>query len=69
MIDLDKNTFEVYEGFNNNPITYNERFYYLQDEGYRASSGDIYYPVRFVISFDLDNLPSEEEFLSNFNEE
>ena len=61
VIDLDKNTFEVYEGFNTSPLLESERFYSPNDE-------NGYYPVKHVISFDLNSLPSEENFLSCFDE-
>lgn len=60
VVDLDKNTFEVYEGFNKTPLSEDERFY--------SSNVDDneYYPVKHVISFDLDSLPTEREFLDSF---
>lgn len=62
VIDLDKNTFEVYEGFNKSPLSEYERFY-----SNKCENG--YYPVKHVISFSLNSLPSEEKFLSCFDEE
>lgn len=59
VVDLDNNTFEVYEGFNKEPLSENERFYGLADE-------DGYYPVKHVITFDINSLPNEKEFLSHF---
>ena len=69
VVDLDKNTFEVYEGFNQQPLDENERFYGLNyDPEHRTEK---YYPVKHVITFSLDCLPTEEEFLNTFknNEE
>jgi len=57
VIDLDKNTFEVYEGFNQTPLEPSERFY--GDGG--AKNG--YYPIRHVKTFSLSELPTEEQFL------
>ena len=58
VIDFDKDTFEVYQGFNETPLEESERFY-------RAGQADDngMYPVKIVESFDLSNLPSMKEFL------
>lgn len=59
VIDLDKNTFEVYEGFNKRPIENTERFY-------KPKSDDTeYYPIRLMKSYDLNNLPTAEMFLAD----
>lgn len=55
VIDLDKNTFEVYTGFNYSPLTENDRFYPLQKDNIHFE--DQYYPVKHLITFTLDNLP------------
>ena len=62
VIDLDNNLFEVYKGFNKTPLTGKDRFFYLQKED------DEYKPVKLVVSFPLDNLPTKEEFIK-FDEE
>lgn len=63
VVDLDKNTFEVYEGFNKTPLAESERFY-------KAEQGKMeYYPVKHVISHNLNALPLEDEFLSFFKTE
>ena len=61
VIDLDKNTFEVYQGFNHNPLPEGERFADLPKDG-------DYYPVRLLTSYSLDNLPTEEQFLKDNTE-
>lgn len=64
VIDLDKNTLEIFKGFNNDPLDPSERFYF--DGAFETSRSDPetrYYPVRQVQEFDLDNLPSESVFL------
>ena len=56
VIDFDEETFEVYEGFNKEPLSENERFY----------TGEVvekYHPVRFKKSYSIWDLPSEELFL------
>lgn len=60
VIDLDNNKFEVYTGFNKSPLELNERFYSLQKDG------SDYYPIKLVAYFDIDNLPSKEEFVGTF---
>lgn len=58
VIDFDKNTFEVYEGFNKKPLLESDRFY-----NYPVDDDSEYFPVKLLACFDMDNLPSEEEFL------
>lgn len=57
VIDLDKNVFEIYEGFNKSPLDEDERFYD------KICNEQAYKPVRFLTSYPLDNLPTPEEFL------
>lgn len=59
VIDFDKNTFEVYQGFNETPLDKSERFY---TAGQKEDENGMY-PVKLFKSFDLSALPSEEEFL------
>jgi len=69
VIDLDKNLFEVYEGANETPLNETERFYSIQEQQNPITVHDkTYYPIKQVISFDLDDLPTEEEFLENFED-
>ena len=75
VIDLDKNTFEVYEGFNKEPLQDNERFSMLEKhkesielDGQKIiESKQNYYPVKFAKSFELDNLPPVSDFLAFFD--
>jgi hypothetical protein len=62
VIDLDKNLFEVYEGFNKNELNENDRFfkYTIENEEYR--------PIKLKKEFPLNVLPSDEEFLTYFKE-
>lgn len=64
VIDLDKNVFEVYRGFNEKPLNENERFYFLEEK----AKGK-YHPVVFVKSYKLDELPDEKIFISDFTDE
>ena len=66
VIDLDKGTFEVYEGFNKTPLTETDRFYPLQVAN--KEQGE-YYPIKLLASFDINNLPSEPDFLAIEKEE
>jgi hypothetical protein len=58
VIDLDKNTFEIYEGFNKSPLNQNERFF-------NSPIKDGYYPVKMVKSYSINELPSIEQFLKD----
>lgn len=70
VIDLDKNTFEIYKGFNYNPLTKNDRFYFLQKKSCnKGYDGTKYYPIRLMKQYDLDNIPSEEIFLKECEKE
>jgi len=64
VIDLDKNTFEVYEGANKTPLDERERFYSMQQP--IAVLDTAFYPIKYVVGFDLDKLPTEKEFLDSF---
>lgn len=59
VIDLDKNTFEVFKGFNEQPLAEGERFAFLSGKAERE-----YTPVRHVHTFNLGALPTDEEFLA-----
>lgn len=63
VIDLDKGYFEIYEGFNKRPLGKTQRFKYLED---KAENG--YSPIRMVKKYDINNLPTEEQFLKDFKE-
>lgn len=64
VIDFDKNTFEVYEGFNKTPLKKTERFANIERE-----KDSEYYPVRLVKKYKLDKLPTEKKFLKDFKVE
>lgn len=64
VIDLDKNTFEVYEGFNKIPLNKNDRFYFLSDGKLTTEDTDTYYPVALKAEFSLNNLPFLPTFLT-----
>lgn len=65
VVDFDKNTFEVYKGFVKYPHT-GERF---SDFEYEKSHRDNqYYPVKLWKTFDLNDLPTNDKFLGELNE-
>lgn len=59
VVDYDKGTFEVYEGFNKEPLTPMERFFEFDNpkEEYR--------PVKLKKAYPLNALPTLEEFLKD----
>jgi len=63
VIDFGKSTFEVYEGFNKEPLAEGERFKEMPVE-----EGSEYYPVKLRKSYQLDGLPTEGDFLNDFRE-
>lgn len=78
VIDLDKNTFEVYAGYNTEPLDKTERFEFLMpisqqmnEEVNRTITNPSYkyeyYPVKFVVEYDLDNLPENDVFINQVN--
>ncbi len=66
VIDLDKNTFEVYEGLNQKPLAETERFFsYFNHPEHRTEK---YYPVKLAKTYSIAQLPTEEEFIADFTE-
>lgn len=69
VVDFDKNTFEVYCGFNTEPLTEDDRFFFLADKEdleSKGSDGKQFHGVKLAKSYDLNNLPTEEEFFADF---
>lgn len=60
VVDLDKNTFEIYKGFNQEKLAADERFAFLSEKASRE-----YQPVKLLKSYSLDNLPTEEEMVKD----
>lgn len=67
VVDFDENTFEVYEGFVKEPHE-GERF---SDVGcVETAQGERrYYPIKLKKKYDLNNLPTEEEFLKELEQQ
>lgn len=63
VIDFSKNTFEVYQGMNTEPLGEGERFrdFAIFDEYKDAEETS--YPPRLLVSYSLDNLPTHEAFM------
>ena len=59
VIDYCSNTFEVYKGFVKEPLDTTERFY---NNGYKDGG---FYPIRLKMRYDLDLLPSPEQFIKD----
>jgi hypothetical protein len=57
VVDYDKRTFEIYQGFNKTPLTEDDRFYGFPVE----EDSDGYYPVKLLKSYSLDELPTFED--------
>lgn len=69
VIDLDKKTVEVYIGFNTNPLDDTERFakfpthHFSTNQFSADSDSKIYYPIRHLRSWKLNDLPSNHMFV------
>lgn len=61
VIDFDKNTFEIYEGFNKTPLTDGDRFFTTKLDKDRGE----YKQIKIVKSYSLSDLPTEEQFLKD----
>lgn len=68
VVDLDKGTFEVYEGFNKEPLAADERFSGYPISEVAESRSSMYYQVKHIATFQLSELPSADDFLATFNE-
>lgn len=64
VVDFDKNTFEVFRGFNKTPLAEGERFAFLDGKADQEHRADKYTPVKLIHTFDLAALPTDEEFLA-----
>lgn len=69
VIDIDRNSFEVYRGFNRTPLTEGERFASFAEQRPLNPDAERYYPVRLWRQWALSDLPSEEEFLRALTED
>lgn len=63
VVDLDKEVLEVYKGFNQEPLTENDRFFFLTESSQKDHRTDQYSPVKLVMSYSFGKLPSEEDFV------
>jgi hypothetical protein len=65
VVDLDKNTFEVYKGFNKQKLGSEERFAFLNEKAEKDYRDHQYFPIKLVKAYSLDNLPTKEQFLED----
>ncbi len=65
VVDFDKNTFEVYRGFNNDPLLEGDRFFHLPSRESTANQ-TTYHPVRLAHSWPLAGLPTDADFINAF---
>lgn len=61
VVDFDEGVFEIYEGFNKEPI--HEGRFVSGDEALEKTND--YEPVKLVKTYSLDSLPSDEEFIEH----
>lgn len=57
VIDFDRDTFEVFKGYNKKPLEEIDRFFFLQ-----SAEMDGHYPVVLVAQYRLSRLPSASDF-------
>ena len=70
VIDFDTRTFEVYAGFNQEPLTEEDRFFWLEQKSYKEHrKDDQYHPVKIIKSWSLDELPTEDEFIHTLEDD
>jgi hypothetical protein len=60
VIDLDKNNFEIYSGFNKKPLGKNQRF---KDTSVEKDSA--YTPIRCIKKYSLKKLPTKAQFIKD----
>lgn len=67
VVDLDKKELEVYCGYNHEPLSKDARFYCDGHSEYFKWSENTYYPPKMVKSYNLLDLPSTQDFVSEIN--
>lgn len=67
VIDFDKDCLEVYRGVNKEPLDPSERFASFEIDPDECNSQ--YYQIKFVTSWSLGKLPTDEEFLKELEPE
>ena len=69
VIDLDSMNFDIYEGFNTEPLSECELFYTGEEPESGRDGNDTYHPVKLVKSYPLNFLPDADEFLADLEPE
>ena len=64
IIDFDKNTLEIFQGFNKEPLDKDERFFSM-DKPTEVYDGSNYYAVKHLKTYPLTKLPTKNKFLSD----
>lgn len=78
VIDLDKNTLEIYRGFQTEPLKENERFYLYQididnilqiskEATLELQEEGWYYPIKMIKEYSLFNLPNTDSFIQELD--
>ena len=65
VVDFDNNTFEIFKGFNQEPLAEDERFKNAVLEKDYSSVAKEYKPVKLFIKYDLDNLPDVNQMIED----
>jgi hypothetical protein len=68
IVNLDDNKLEVYKGFQRKPHDKGRYGRIEPTNDYRTSSGNVYCPCALYAEFDLDNLPTRQEFKQKMEE-
>jgi hypothetical protein len=66
LLDLDKSTYEIYRGFNVEPITPEDRFYSKQPSVTVIGKAR-FYPAKLIKTFEFAHLPMTHEFVLECN--
>ena len=70
VVDLQTNKFMVFKGFNRDKSKEHELFATVEEEVAKEFEGRDYryYGCKFLKEYDLDNLPTEEDFINDFKD-
>lgn len=60
VVDFDAGTFEVYTGFNKEPLSEGDRFFKFEKH---VEKGSEYHPVKLLKKYSLYDLPNQEAFI------
>jgi hypothetical protein len=66
VIDLDKDTFEVFKGKNTSPLDKNNPLERFINQPIQVGKDKVYYQIKHLKTFNLSELPSKDEFKKMF---